>query len=150
MIADTENVARAIFSPRMIINGELQPEAFRLRASINEDYLSVMRLSIPSWLDDIKLIPQRQNRQLYGYAEMNVGEIRDIQLKSVTYDVCELSIEKVLSHAGIFIKVNGENLIGGKMLDSVQDGKEQDFLILAIQRELVEIAQKRLRRIEIN
>ncbi len=64
MIPDTENVARAIFSPRMIIGDEIQPAAFRLRASINEDYLSVMRLSIPSWLDDIKRIPKRQNRQL--------------------------------------------------------------------------------------
>lgn len=148
MIPDTENVARAIFSPRMIIGDEIQPAAFRLRASINEDYLSVMRLSIPSWLDDIKRIPQQQNRQLFGYAEMNVGEIRNIQLKNVTYDVHEIPNEAMLSHVGIYIMVNGENLIGGKKLENIQDGEEQDFLILAIQRELVEIAQKGLHRIE--
>ena len=148
MIPDTENVARAIFSPRMIIGDEIQPAAFRLRASINEDYFSVMRLSIPSWLDDIKRIPQRQNRQLFGYAEMNVGEIRNIQLKNVTYDVHEIPNEAMLSHVGIYIMVNGENLIGGKKLENIQDGEEQDFLILAIQRELVEIAQKGLHRIE--
>ena len=148
MILDTENVARAIFSPRMILGEEIQPEAFRLRASINEDYLSVMRLSIPSWMDDIKHIPQRQNRQLYGFAEMNVGEIRNIQLKDVSYDVQEIPNETMLSHVGIYIMVNDENLIGGKKLESIQDGEEQDFLLLAIQRELVEIAQKRLHRIE--
>jgi hypothetical protein len=148
MIPDTENVARAIFSPRMIIGDEIQPEAFRLRASINEDYLSVMRLSISSWMDDIKRIPQRQNRQLFGYAEMNVGEIRNIQLKNVTYDVYEIPNETMLSHAGIYILVNGENLIGGKKLESIRNGEEQDFLLLAIQRELVEIAQKGLHRIE--
>ena len=148
MIPDTENVARAIFSPRMIIGDEIQPAAFRLRASINEDYFSVMRLSIPSWLDDIKRIPQRQNRQLFGYAEMNVGEIRNIQLKNVTYDVHEIPNEAMLSHVGIYIMVKGENLIGGKKLENIQDGEEQDFLILAIQRELVEIAQKGLHRIE--
>ena len=148
MILDTENVARAIFSPRMILGEEIQPEAFRLRASINEDYLSVMRLSIPSWMDDIKRIPQRQKRQLFGYAEMNVGEIRNIQLKNVTYDVHEIPNETMLSHAGIYILVNGENLIGGKKLKSSQEGKEQDVLLLAIQRELLEIAQKRLHRIE--
>ena len=148
MIPDTENVARAIFSPHMIIGDEIQPEAFRLRASINEDYLSIMRLSIPSWMDDIKRIPQRQNRQLFGYAEMNVGEIRNIQLKNVTYDVHEIPNETMLSHAGIYILVNGENLIGGKKLESIQEGEEQDFLLLAIQRELVEIAQKGLHRIE--
>lgn len=70
MIPDSENVARAIFSPRMIVDGEIQPETFCLRSSIKEDYLSVMRVAIPSWIDDIKLIPQRQNRQLYGYAEI--------------------------------------------------------------------------------
>ena len=144
MIADTENVARAIFSPRMIIDGELQPEAFCLRAHLNEGYLSVIRTSVTTWLDDIKLIPQGKNRQLYGYAEMNVGEIRGIQLKNVVYDVEEVSSEATSSHAGIFIKVNGENLVGGKKLECIQDEVEQDFMLLAIQRELVDIAQKGL------
>lgn len=147
MITDAENVARAIFSPRMIIDGELQPEAFCLRAYLNEDYLSVMRTSIASWLDDIKLIPQSKNRQLFGYAEMNVGEIRNIQLKNVTYDVAEVSNENVKSHAGIFIQVNGENLVGGKKLESIQDSEEQDFLLLAIQRELVDLAQRGLHEV---
>lgn len=147
MIADAENVARAIFSPRMIIDGELQPEAFCLRAHLNEDYLSVMRTCVASWLDDIKLIPQSKNRQLYGYAEMNVGEIRSIQLKNVTYDVAEVLSENVKSHAGIFIQVNGESLVGGKKFESIQDSEEQDFLLLAIQRELVDLAQKGLHEI---
>ena len=73
MIEDIENVARAIFSPKMIIDGEIQPEAFRLRSSISENYLSVMRMSVPSWVEDVKKIPQRKNRKLYGFAEMNVG-----------------------------------------------------------------------------
>ena len=51
-------------------------------------------------------------------------------------------------YAGIFITVNGENLIGGKHIGSIQDGKEQDFLLLAIQRELVDIAQKGLHQID--
>lgn len=54
----------------------------------------------------------------------------------------------MLSHAGIYILVNDENLIGGKKHESIQEGEEQDFLLLAIQRELVEIAQKGLHRIE--
>lgn len=144
MIENSENVARAIFSPKMVVNGEIQPEAFRLRASLSEDYLSVMRLTIPSWLEDIKRIPQRKNRKLFGYAEMNVGEIRNIRLASVKYDVRECPNESIASHAGIFISVNDENLIGGKLLETIQSETEQDFLILAIQRELVDIAQKKL------
>jgi len=144
MIEDKENVARAIFSPKMVINGEIQPEAFRLRASISEDCLSVMRMSFPSWIDDIKRIPQRKNRKLYGFAEINVGEIRNIHLQNVSYDVLERHSESAPSHAGIFISVNGENLIGGKCMKMPEPSMEQDFLLLAIQRELVDIAQKGL------
>ena len=142
MIDGKENVARALFSPRMIVDGILQPEAFKLRSSILEDYLSVMRMIYPTWMDDIKSIPQRKNRVLYGYAKLNVQEIRDIQLSGVTYDVKDCSKNSTPSHAGIFITVNGEKLVGGQQLKNVPDGFAQDFLLLAIQRELVDIAQK--------
>lgn len=144
MIPDSENVARAIFSPKMIVNGEIQPEAFRLRASINEDCLSVVRMSISSWIEDIKKIPQRNNRKLYGFAEMNVGEIRSIRLKNVDYDVRECATESTPSHCGIFITLNGKNLIGGVSFDWPETDTEQDFVLLAIQRELVDVAQKGL------
>ena len=144
MIEDVENVARAIFSPKMVVDGEIQPEAFRLRASISENYLSVMRMSIPSWIEDVKRIPQRRNRKLYGFAEMNVGEIRHINLSNVSYDVKECNSGIAPSHAGVFITVNGEDLIGGKSLKMPEPEMEQDFLLLAIQRELVDIAQKGL------
>ena len=144
MIEDIENVARAMFSPKMVINGEIQPEAFRLRASVSESYISVMRMSVPTWIEDIKHIPQRKNRRLYGFAEMNAGEIRHIRLNNVSYDVQECSSESLPSHAGIFITVNGENLIGGKSIEMAEPDVEQDFLLLAIQRELVDIAQKGL------
>lgn len=144
IIPDIENVARALFSPKMIKDGEILPEAFRLRPSISEEYLSVMRMSINSWIEDVKRIPQRKNRKLYGFAEMNVGEIRHIQLKGVEYDVKDCSQSGVQSHAGIFISLYGENLIGGKAINTIESGVEQDFMMLAIQRELVDIAQKGL------
>lgn len=75
---------------------------------------------------------------------MNVGEIRHIPLKGVEYDVKDCSLTGVKSHAGIFITVNGESMIGGKALTTIESGVEQDFMLLAIQRELVEIAQKGL------
>jgi hypothetical protein len=144
MIEDIENVARAIFSPKMVVDGEIQPEAFRLRSSISEDYLSVMRMSIPSWIEDVKRIPQRKNRKLYGFAEMNVGEVRHICLNNVSFDVQACPSESIPSHAGIFIAVNDEYLIGGQRLKKAEPDMEQDFLLLAIQRELVDIAQKGL------
>lgn len=45
-IEDQENVARVIFSPKMIYNGKLLPATFELRSNIHEDYLSVLRMSI--------------------------------------------------------------------------------------------------------
>ena len=75
---------------------------------------------------------------------MNAGEIRHIRLSNVSYDVQDCSTESLPSHAGIFITVNGENLIGGKSIEMSEPDMEQDFLLLAIQRELVDIAQKGL------
>ena len=72
------------------------------------------------------------------------GEIRNIHLNTVSYDVQDCSSESVPSHAGIFITVNGEDLIGGKRVTMAEPDIEQDFLLLAIQRELVDIAQKGL------
>ena len=147
MISNSENVARAIFSPKMIINGEIQPEAFRLRPAIKEDFLSVMRMSFPSWVENIKRIPQRRNRKMHGFAELNVGEIRQINLKNVEYDVRGCPSDSIASHAGIFVIINGENLVGGKLLNSIESDVEQDFLVLAIQRELVDLAQRGLHKL---
>lgn len=55
MIADQEDVARAIFSPKMVFRGKILPAAFELRPHIAEEYLSVMRMSFNSWKEDIWL-----------------------------------------------------------------------------------------------
>ena len=75
-MSESEKVARAIFSPRMIYNGELQPEAFQLRATIGEEYLSVLRMAIPSWQHDMMLIPQLLiQRRLVEVARKGLHEI---------------------------------------------------------------------------
>ncbi len=147
MINNEENVARVIFSPRMVYKGVLQTEAFRLREHIAESYLSVLRMTIPTWQTDVMLIPQRKNRQLFGYAVMNVGEIREAKFQQVEYDVMAFNDQEMKSYAGIFITVDGEQLIGGNKLENIKDNDAQDFLLLLIQRRLVEIARKNLRMI---
>ena len=150
LIPDHENVARAIFSPKMIHNGRLLPAAFELRPQISEEYISVMRTSIASWQDDLRRIPQRNNRKLYGFAEMNVGEIRHIKATVAKYDVYPCDNQIVKSHAGIFISINNEQLIGGRPLHSIKEKAAQDFLLLAIRQELVRLAQQRLQVIQVN
>ena len=144
MLSDIEEVARIIFSPRMIHNGVLLPEAFKLREVIGEEYLSVLRTSIDGWRDDALRIPQRPNRRLYGFAEMKVGDIRQAAFINVRFDVLDCATESMPSHAGIFICVGDEPIIGGHQLRKVPDGFSQDFLLLSIQRRLVEIARKHL------
>ena len=53
VIADHEDVARAVFSPKMVYRGMILPAAFELRPQMAEEYLSVMRMSFNSWKDDI-------------------------------------------------------------------------------------------------
>lgn len=108
MLSDIEEVARIIFSPRMIHNGVLLPEAFKLREVIGEEYLSVLRTSIDGWRDDALRIPQRPNRRLYGFAEMKVGDIRQAAFINVRFDVLDCATESMPSHAGIFICVGDE------------------------------------------
>jgi hypothetical protein len=40
-IENHENVARVIFSPKMIFNGRLLSAAFELRSQMHEDYLAL-------------------------------------------------------------------------------------------------------------
>jgi hypothetical protein len=145
LITNQEDVARAIFSPKMVYHGQILPAAFELRPQIGEEYLSVMRMSIDTWKSDIMQIPQRRNRVLYGYAEMNVGEVRNIKKDHVVYDIKPCENESMRSHAGIFITVNNEKLIGGRPLLSVDNKNAQDFMLLSIRQELVKIAQQRLK-----
>lgn len=145
VINDTEYVARAIFSPKMVYRGMILPAAFELRPHLSEEYISVMRMSFATWKEDILKIPQRKNRELYGYAEMNVGDVRNIKMDGVKYDVKPCDDMIVKSHAGIFITVNGEILIGGKPLMCITDKNAQDFMLLSIRQELVKIAQRGLR-----
>lgn len=145
MVENSEFVARAIFSPKMIYEGRILPSAFELRASIQEEYLSVLRVSIDSWKTDIMSIPQRKNRQLFGYAQMNVGEVRlNSTIPIVRYSVEECATLLMPSHAGIFIDVNGQPLIGGKPISTLPVGVPEDFLLMAIRKDLVRIAQKGL------
>lgn len=144
MIQNVENIARAIFSPRMIIDDKIIPAAFELRESIKENYLSVMRTGIETWKQEIMLIPQRKNRQLYGYAEMNTGEVRSLKLTDVKYDVLPFPTETMKSHAGITISYKADTLQGGKPLESLPAGMTEDFLLLAIRSQLTALAQKGL------
>lgn len=153
-IPDNENVARAIFSPQMInSDGELLLAAFALRVFKDggkEDYISVCRMSVTSWMSDIENIPQYKNRRLYGYASLNVGSIRRIELKfedyPAIYDVIDCSNNQCPSHAGITTTIGGNIITGGQnvFFDVLEINEPEDFVMMAIQSELLAIARLNL------
>ena len=155
-ISDTENVARAIFSPQMIgTDGELLLSAFALRVfkdGTAENYISVNRTSVESWLDDIRKIPQRRSRVLYGYAELNVGQVHAIDLQvnghDVNFNVFDYSEGSTPSHAGIVTDVEENVLKGGSnpVLSRLVPHEPESFIMMAIQEELLAIAKKKFVR----
>ena len=144
MIEGKEHVARVIFEPKMVYEGRLLDAAFELRPQIKESYYSVLRLSVDCWKDDVVKIPTYKNRRLWGYADMPVKDIREIDIEYVTFDVVAVDNASMPSHAGIFVSVNGKCLIGGEKPQNLPEEATADFVLLAIRTQLIELAQRKL------
>ena len=152
-INSAENVVRAIFSPAMIDNaGNISKAAFSLRH--NEDYISVARISIEGWLNDIKSIPVSGNRKLVGYGKMKVCDIKSLDVpffrKPIVFDVEAKATKKNQSHAGITITYDGEQLRGDKVsfLKPVQEMYPTSMLMLKIQTNLANLANQNFIKIQ--
>ena len=110
-VADTEDVARILFSPLFISEGILSQKAFTLELQTNETYISVLRPAVPSFKDDMEGI-KKDGNALYGYALLNVGAIRQIHIdypEEIKLDVLPRNASKRKSHAGIFATIGEEN-----------------------------------------
>ncbi|MBQ3691512.1 MAG: hypothetical protein II937_16815 [Bacteroidales bacterium] len=147
-LSDNEDVVRAIFSPLMIDeNGNLSRAAFSLRH--NEDYISVCRTSVPTWLEDVHSIPENENRKLFGYCVLNVFSVRSLGFYyrnyNVCFEVCEKHTPKNKSHAGIFVLLNNQVLKGDRktILKNIPEDVPSDALSMRYQRRLLDIAAKK-------
>lgn len=137
VVADEEDVARMLFSPLFICEGILSQKAFTLEAATNESYISVLRPSISSFNADMEGI-RKDGNTLYGYALLNVGEIKNPQIvfpKSMKLDVLPRNAGKRKSHAGIFATISGTKVKGGS---------PQTVERMLLRMHLVSIAQKRI------
>lgn len=138
-VADFEDVARMLFSPLFICNGVLSQKAFTLEVASNESYISVLRPSISSFSADMEGI-KKEGNTLYGYALLNVGEIREVRIEysePIRIDVLPRNAGKRNSHAGIFAIVGNTRVKGGM---------PQTVARLLLRMHLVNIAQKRITR----
>lgn len=123
-VEDAEQVARAMFSPSFFTEeGEIGPQAFYmeiLKRGEAEAYISLFRLGL---CDDIKtaikrIPPRKPGDEIRGYGELNVGEIRRIQIPLMELDEEVKALIDVIptpsknnpAHAGIIIKMNDKSV----------------------------------------
>ena len=144
-----ENVVRVIFPATMMREGELLPAAFKLRehAGEAETYVSVFRQYADTFAKDITTFDKARNLPC---AIMGVGEIHSSTLKvgenMVKYRVLAFPTNTYESHAGIVISIADIPIEGSglKAFTALGIGEYTQFHILAIRRQLVEIAKKRI------
>jgi len=132
----------------MIRQGHVVPAAFVLRPSINEEYLSVLRISMPTFNQDVKSIIYGRKRSFYGYAILKVDEIHAIQLTAGSDTIrCRVLVvdnNRFRSHAGIFVIINDQPVTGAMSFESLPNGVTQKYLLLALRFRLTEMAERGL------
>ena len=134
-IDDSEDVARLLFSPLFMSEGVLSQKAFSLEEKNKETYISVLRSSLQSFRTDMEGITKEGNF-LYGYALLNVGEIRSCNIQNIKFDVLPRSTGKRKSHAGIFTTINNINIKGG-MPQSADRLLARMFLVNLAQKRII-------------
>ena len=152
LVNNSETIVRVLFPKDMIVDGLIIPAAFRLRSYKQEGYISVFRQSVDSFTSDIRTFDKGRNLPC---ASMNTGEIRTLYLSignlEAKYDVIAYPSPTVLSHGGIVVFLNGEQLQGGCEADLIRKLKAdmpEQMLLLAIRKELVKLAQKGLSTVD--
>ena len=116
MVNNDENVARIIFSPSYIFQGRVSPTAFRwnvLPSGDVEDYISVLRDDGGNLNEESQNFrPRTQGDERYGYALLNVGDVRDISQSVLLEDTTSIDVQpfpskKLVNHAGIQVVLDG-------------------------------------------
>ncbi|MCR5455812.1 MAG: hypothetical protein K6F33_12565 [Bacteroidales bacterium] len=145
---NNENVAR-LLKDVWYSDGIVASAAFNLRPQIHETYISVLRESVNTFNKDITLVCK--NLPAY-YAIMNVAEIKSLKVKTldddIEFDVRAVDNEKIKSHAGIFININGQKLVGGEPFEylKMQQGMSSDVVLLEIRKTLAKLSSKNIKR----
>lgn len=151
MVADDEQVAR-IVSHEWVIDGELQLTAFALAP--RETYLSVNRPVIDTYDEDVLQFVSShssyfdEKKQSYKRALL---EVKDVRAISVEKDGLRLNANVEVeprdshtkSHAGIFVRVEGKNVVHGRLLPEGQlpYNVSEEYLLQQVQWDLLELAE---------
>ena len=145
-----ENVARLLKSI-WLNGGEIAPAAFTLRPNIRETYISVLREGQPTFRKDALEIAHRKSTK---YAVLNAAELAEradsATSEEITYSVKETDNDRFKSHAGIFVAVNGNNIVGGEPFQQYlrQKGVSEETVLIGIAEQLAYTAQKNIKTIK--
>lgn len=147
---NNENVARLLKSV-WYSNGMVSAAAFNLRPQIKETYISVLRNSVDTFRSDMKSICK--NLPAY-YAVMNVDNIESLNVENldddVQFNVKAVDNKKIKSHAGIFVTINGQKLVGGEPFEylEMKKGTSSDVVLLEIRKTLAKLATKNVKQLK--
>lgn len=148
-ISDEEDVTRALFYPSffsgndnpLFSEGILSPIAFKLqimKSGDAEKSISVLRTIVDSFSHDIvKLSPRLPSDYKYGYALLNVGEVRAIHIPSerkVDIAVNYSNSKRLASHAEIVLRID----------DDVVTANDEPMEVIRFRKKLARIASRRI------
>ena len=145
-MADNENVARLLKSV-WICDGMISSAAFNLRPQIRETYISVLRENADTFNADVKKVCKKLP---VSYALMKTEGIRNLKTENleddIKFDVKAVDNENIKSHAGIFITINGQKLVGGEPFESleIKRGTSADCVLLEIRKTIARFANKKI------
>ena len=149
IINDAEDVARVLFYPSffhpnaspLFSQGVLSPTAFKLqilKSGEAESSISVLRTVIDTFnMDVARLTPRKPYDQKYGYALLNVGEIRNIKiptLRQVVISVESSRSKRLKSHAEIILKIDGH----------IVTALDESMELIRFRKKLARIASSRI------
>lgn len=145
-MADNEDVARLLKSV-WICDGMISSAAFNLRPQIRETYISVLRENTDTFNADVKKVYKKMP---VSYALMKTEDIRNLKTENleddIKFDVKAVDNENIKSHAGIFITINGQKLVGGEPFESleIKRGTSADCVLLEIRKTIAKFASKKI------
>ena len=134
-----------------VYEGEISPSAFNLRPHIRETYISVLRECMETFALDIKKICKELP---VDYALMPINSVKSLKIVSIEDDI-KFSVKAVdnatiKSHAGIFITINEQQLVGGEPFESleIKRGKSADCVLLEIRKAIAKLASRNIKSFE--
>jgi hypothetical protein len=152
VISNDEDVARVLFYPSffteddnpLISEGILSPTAFRLqvlKSGDAEKAISVLRTMVDSFSHDVaKLSPRQPTDFKYGYALLNVGDVRTINIpttRKIDISVEYSNSKRLLSHSEILLRLDG----------NIVTAMDESMEVARFRKKLARIASTRIIRL---